>query len=448
MKKVWIIVGCVIVIVVGYSLMMPEGVPVQCAKATVKRISAYVEEDAVTALPRTYSVTMPLDGRIMPIKLSTGTKVKAGQVVARMDVADLQTQVEASRCRVRMADAAIALSKFEAIEQTALKESAGWIKCMADTVAAALKKSEASKAQKKFADWDMESASEMAKGNAISKKELYKIRANAAEATVEYEADVLEYRAIETIRTIFKLAPVYINEFLNWKKLDRNILIARREEAQAGLTKAQRDMKRSVMSSPIDGVVLKRYHQNETVLPAGTKLLDVGNPADIEVHSNILSQDAVNIKPDDLVEIYGGSLGSKTIIGTVKKVDPRAFTKVSSLGVDEQRVRVTVSFKEDELAKLKSAGHTLGVGFRLYVRIHTADVAKAVVIPRTALFRGNKGDWNVFKIVGGDCKLTPVEIGLKNDLAVQVLKGINPGDQLIVAPPTSLSDGDKVKLDE
>lgn len=443
MKKIWIIVGCIVAALLLYWLFAPGGVPVQSAKVTEGPISAYIEERAVTALPRIYTISMPLSGRILPITMSSGTRVKAGEIVARMDPSNLETIIAESRSQVKMADATITLNKYNDIEQTALKESKGWIQTMQDTVNAALKKAEASKARNDYAQWCLKSAEQMKQ--AISEKELNRAQADAAEAKVNYEADMLEYNAFKTVEYIFKLAPVYIRQYLTRKSLNCDITLAQRAEATARLQKAERDLKLGIMASPIDGIVLKRYLQNEMVLVPGTKLLDIGNPDQLEIHANILSQEAVNIKPGNPVDIYGGSLGIDSLKGTVSKVDPQAFTKVSSLGVEEQRVRVTVAFAPGDLEKLKKTGLDLGVAFRLYVRVHTAESAKSMRIPRTALFRGNDGNWQVFRIIDGRCQLASIKVGLKNDLEVQVLEGLKPGDELVVAPPASLTDGTAVK---
>ncbi len=436
MKKTLIVIVATGVIVALYLMFAPGGTPVQSTRVKEGPISAYIEETAITSLPRVYQLSMPLDGRIMPIMATPGTLVKAGEVVAKMDVADLETIIAENTAQVKMADASLVLNQYNAIEKTAIKESEGWLSTMADTVDAALKKAEASKARSDFAQWNLQSAEKMKQ--AISEKEFKQTHTAAAEALIEYEADVLLYNATKTIQSIFALAPVYIKQYLTRKKLDRDILIAQREAALARLAKAQRDIKRALITSPINGIILNRYHQNETILRAGDLLLEIGDPTMLEVNSNILSRDAINIMPGNRVDIYGGALGIDKVKGTVIRVAPRAITKISSLGVEEQRVKVTSTF----VSKPESR---LGVAYRLYVRIHTAENPQTLKIPRTALFRNDDGNWQVFRIVNNHCRLTTIKVGLKNDREVQVIKGLNANDEVVVAPPASLNDGDAVK---
>ena len=123
---------------------------------------------------------------------------------------------------------------------------------------------------------------------------------------------------------------------------------------------------------------------------------------------------------------------------------PEGFTKISSLGVEQQRVRVVVSFDEGELARLEQAGHALGSGYRVRVRIYTAEEPDAVIVPRSALFRGAGGAWQVFVVRGGRAELTEVVLGLANDEEVAVTSGVQPEEQVVLAPPASLETGTKV----
>jgi HlyD family secretion protein len=130
--------------------------------------------------------------------------------------------------------------------------------------------------------------------------------------------------------------------------------------------------------------------------------------------------------------------------GTVSRIYPAGFTKVSSLGVEQQRVKVIVPFAADELARLRSE-QDLGVGFRVRVRIYTAEKSEALVIPRSALFRGPAGDWQVFVVRDGRARLQTVPVGLLNDRLAEVTAELTSEDIVILAPETSLTDGTPVR---
>lgn len=446
MKKFLIAVSVVIIIAIIIWDMSSGGTPVKVAPARKGKISSYIEDRAETSLPIVYHITMPQCGRILPISIKSGAKVAKGQAVAKMDTADLKTAIKETHAHMEATKKRITLEKYNAIEETAYKESSDWIKTMAATVAASWKKAEASKARNGFAEWYLDSAKKMKQ--AISVKELNKAQMEAAESKVNYEADLLQYSAIKTVESIFKLCPVYIKQFLDRKKLNVDILESDLKNAQASLEKAQRDLKRGTLTSPINGIVVKRYIKNERVLEAGAKLLDIGDMKELEVTANILSQEAVSIQPGNPVDIYGPALGKKTLQGKVIRVKPEGFTKISSLGVEQQRVPVIVSIDENAKEELLKNKLTLGLGYRVQVRIHTAEASNATIIPRTALFMGGDGKWKLFVADGSTAKLTDVEIGLLNDQEAQILKGLKPGDKVILAPPAALVSGASIAYTE
>ena len=444
MKK-WIVIIAVVVIGGGciWYYLASSGTPVRVAEVAEGPVSAFVEERAMTTLPRVYHITMPLNGRIEPVTLREGTAVKKSQTVANMEAADLETRVAETRARADTILQQIELNKFNAIEETAKVEAKKWVKTMDDAVNAALKKSQASNARLKFAEWYLKSCQEMLQ--AISTKERNHAQMVAAEAKVDYEADLFMYSATRTVYNIFDMADTYINEFLNRKKLQGNVLQQQLKAAIVSWQQALRNREKACIKSPVDGIILKRYVLNERVLPAGAKLLDIGNLNELEVTANILSQEAVMIRPGNPVDIYGAAIGETPVRGIVDHVKPEGFTKVSSLGVEEQRVPVVIKFNSSDIAKLKQQGRDISLGYRVQVRIYTASAPKAVTIPRTALFRGSGDTWQAFAVADGSAKLINLKVGLANYQKVQVEQGLKPGELVIVAPPVDLVTGTRVK---
>ncbi len=444
MKK-WIGIAVVVIIVIAciWYYIASSGTPVRVAKVVEGKVSAFVEERAMTTLPHVYHITMPLSGRIEPITLREGTPVKKDQTVANMDIGELNTRVAETRARADTILKQIDLNKFNAIEDTAKVEAKKWVKTMADAVNAALKKSEASKARLAFAEWYLKSCQEMLQ--AISIKERNHAQMVAAEAKVDYEADLFMYSATRTVCAIFDMADTYIDEYLNRKKLQGNVLQQELKAALANWQQALRNKVKADIQSPTNGIILKRYVMNERMLPAGAKLLDIGNLENLEVTANILSQQVVRIRPGNPVDIYGAAIGEIPIRGVVDRIKPEGFTKVSSLGVEEQRVPVVVKINPGDMAKLKKQGRDISLGYRVQVRIYTDSAPKAVTIPRTALFRGSGNSWQVFAIAGGSAKLVNLKIGISNYKQVQVEQGLKPGELVIVAPPVDLVTGTKVK---
>ncbi|NOZ20518.1 MAG: HlyD family efflux transporter periplasmic adaptor subunit [Planctomycetes bacterium] len=448
MKK-WIIGMVVIVVIVGVIMEAErnKGVPVRAVKAKNGRIRAYVEERARTTLPHVYHLTMPVDGRILPITLKEGDAVQKGRSVARLDEADLKTAVAEAQSRLDAILSEIEVKKYVAIEQTGLKESDGIIKSIAAMVGAARAKVKGSKAKMDYAKSWADSTEQLRGGHAASALDTKKAKTEFAQAQVDYEADNFKLRAMEVIEKISNLLPIYIKQWLERKTLTRDVLDKKRSGAEAALARAKRDLARAVILSPVDGVVLKRHVSNERVLSAGDPLLDLGALGDLEVTADILSEEVVDVKRGDPVDIYGPAIGKKPIRGTVSRINPQGFTKVSSLGVEQQRVAVVIGIHKDDLAQLKTEKKALGVEYRVRVRIYTATKDGAIIVPRTALFRGSQGQWQIFAVRDGRIELIDVEVGLCNDQEVEITSGLSEGDLVVVSPDASLTSGTAVKCE-
>ena len=135
-------------------------------------------------------------------------------------------------------------------------------------------------------------------------------------------------------------------------------------------------------------------------------------------------------------------------MGTVRRVEPEAFTKLSSLGVEQQRVNVRITFDPDALANYRASGRSLGLGYRARVRVITDQKDQAMVVPRTAAFRSKGGKWAVYRMNGDVAQLVHVTVGLSNDLQVEILSGLAAGDLLVDAPETNIVDGVRLELSD
>ncbi|MDD5697914.1 MAG: efflux RND transporter periplasmic adaptor subunit [Victivallaceae bacterium] len=438
MKK-WLAAIIAGVIIVALVLLLERGAAVRTARVKTGTICAYVEERARTTLPRIYHLTMPLSGRIMPITLTPGTAVKRHEIIARLDDSNLRTRLVEAEAKAEGIRRQIVLNKYNAIEETALKESDAWIKIMGNAVTASWKKAEASKAQNQYARWYQESTQKMKQ--AISLKEKHHAQMVAAQSLVNYESDLVMYNAMRTWDAVIRMLPVYIRQYLGRKLLNREVLKQKLNEMEAALDQAKRDLQRTVITSPINGIVLERYVQNERVMNAGERLLDLGDLDHLEVTADVLSIYASDIKPGDQVEIFGPVIGKNPLAGKVIRVHPRGFTRISSLGVREQRVPVNIAIDQTARARLRQQHRFLGVGFRLQVKIITGKSENALIIPGTALFRNDYGNWHVFAVINGRAVEKEVKVGLTNDAEAEIVSGLRLGDQVIIAPPADVRDG-------
>ena len=214
-------------------------------------------------------------------------------------------------------------------------------------------------------------------------------------------------------------------------------------QAKAALMQATGDEEQTSrpveIRAPVNGYVLNVYEESARVVTAGQPIMEVGDPRDLEAEIELLSSDAVNVRPGAEVSIEQWG-GREPLKGRVVLVEPGGFLKVSALGVEEQRVKVRVNFTD-------LPDGVLGDRYRVEARITTWEGGNVLQLPAGALFRrGN--DWMVFVVEGGRAKLTKVGIGHTNGIAAEVQSGVTEGQTVILHPPDTVADGVAVRARE
>jgi HlyD family secretion protein len=388
---------------------------------------------------------MPINGRILPIELKAGDSVQAGEVVAQVELADLDTAVQMAEARVRRLQASIVENNDSRIELSTIDELDSVLESVDRSVEASQAQTEASKARETYHIADHQRKQTAFADQAATRKELDEAELAEIESRVDFRTDVLALRALEAIRKATQIWPLQVRQMIEKKALAEAVLAHELAEAQAALDQARRDRDRAQIRSPVGGIVMKRAVSNLRMLPAGELLLEVGRLEDLEIEVEVLSQEAVDIAPGDPVEIIVPTVRHEPLRGTVSRVEPRGFTKVSSLGVEQQRVMVIVAFDPEMLARFRAEGYSMGVGYRLRVRIYSDAHDNAVAVPRSALFRGPDDRWQVFVVRNGRARKTDLDIGLLNDIEAEVLAGLDAGDVVVLAPDADLEDGARVK---
>lgn len=281
-------------------------------------------------------------------------------------------------------------------------------------------------------------------------------QAAAARARVQESKSAL----VLAERRLARVAPLRASGFAPQAALDE--AGAARESARAGLA-AARDAARAAhegvaaaraglivasgrrrgrgvveVRAPVSGTVLSVPQESERVVVAGTPILAIGNPAQLEMVTDLLSSDAVQVRPGAAVSIEDWG-GGQPLKGRVRLVEPYGFLKISALGVEEQRVNVVIDFAEP-----RAAWARLGHGFRATVRITTWSAHDVRRVPISALFRSGNG-WQVFRISAeGRAEAVPIEVGRMSSEMAQVLRGLAPGERVIVHPGDKVAPGVKV----
>ena len=355
--------------------------------ATVRRgpLQETLEQEGKTRMHDSFVLASPVAGRLKRIEIHAGDPVKAGEIVATIDPVPLEPQQRAT---------------LEARLRTALE--------LEREATARVQRAEADSSQAKS---DLERATKLAAQGVIAREALEK--AQTAEKTATKELDAALFKS--------KAAASQV------------------EEARAALLAVAQDpagIKPVYLRSPVPGRVLRLIEQSERVVGQGTPVVSIGYTPRLEIIADFLTTDAVKISSGmpALIEEWGGG---KPILARVRLVEPGAFTKISALGVEEQRVNVVLDFV--------SAPEQLGDAYRVEVRVITWQSPSVLKIPLSALFRRGD-DWNVF-IAGKDrASRRTVKIGHRSDLEAEVLDGLREGEQVIVHPGNELSDGNRIRI--
>lgn len=355
--------------------LRPRPLPVETATAARGPLRVSIEEDGETRIHDRYVVAAPVAGRLERIALHPGDAVAAGTEVARLDPLPLDPR---SR---EQAEARLAAAEASQREAGALvrRESAAL-----DQARRTRQRLERLATEQVIADDELDAA-RTAERAAASDLEAARFRSRAAAFTAE------------------------------------NARAALLESGAAGAVP---------VLAPVDGRVLRLCEECEKVVAAGTPLLELGDPADLEVVVDLLSSDAVQVRPGAPMLLDPGA-GGERLRARVRGVEPSGFTKVSPLGVEEQRVNVIGDFAESP------AG--LGDRFRVEAEIVLWEGRDVLKVPAGALFREGTG-WAVFAIEDGRARRRSVKVGHRNPDEAEILAGLEPGDAVIVHPSDAVDE--------
>jgi HlyD family secretion protein len=372
-----------------FYAFMPRPVSVDLEEIQHGPLIVTVSEDGKTRIKEKYVVSSPLAGRLMRIQLKSGDEVVEGKtllaVIEPTDPALLDPRAKAeAEARLKAAEAT--LERTEPILEKSLAEVEN-------------------------AEEELTRGRKLMPKNAITVEELN-------QRILLHRTRTQEYRAAT---------------------FDREIARFELEQAKAALLRTQpddngKDQVYFEIRSPISGRVLNVLQESATVVASGIDLIEVGNPKDLEVEVDVLSSDAVQIRSGARawLDQWGGK---DPLPAAVRLVEPSGFTKISALGVEEQRVNVIIDFTSPPAER-----ETLGSGFRVEANIVTWEDTHVLRVPISALFRHEQG-WAVFRVVNEQAAVTPIKIGHRNASHAEVLEGLTERDRVVVHPSDDVADG-------
>jgi HlyD family secretion protein len=402
---------------IAYGLR-PAPVEADLAKVTRGLIRETVDQDGKTRIRERYTVSAPLAGRLLRTGLDPGDAVVAGEtVVASIEPRD--PDLLDARA-VLQAEANVKAAEAKLKRTTPLLEEA---------VAA-----------QEFAETELQ--------------RIRNARTGSPGSVTESQVDsvLMDYRmrsaVVRSARHAEEIARFELDQaqaaLLRSRPQDDETSPPQEPSSPGNPEPAQTDETAAgngfhfLIRAPITGRVLRVFQESSGVVTPGTNLLELGDPSDLEVEIDVLSREAVEIRPDAdvLLEHWGGK---DALNGRVRLVEPSAFTKISTLGVEEQRVNVIVDLMDPPQQR-----EALGDGFRVEARIVVAQAADVLKTPTSSLFRvGDK--WAVFRVEQGVARQRIVELGLQNGLEAEVVEGLSEGDQVVTHPGDNVVDGVQVR---
>lgn len=393
-KKTWIwltIAGLLAAALLAWAFA-PRAIPVDTAKATTGHFEAGIEEDGKTRVRDRFVVSAPLAGLLQRIALREGDTVQADDVVATLTPV-LPPLLDERTVR----------------EQRARLDAAG------ANVQRATARIEGARV-----------ALQQARNELLRSQEL---ASQGFVAPTKLDNDQLAVKAAQ--------------KELDAAAQERHAATHEEEQARAALSVVQRtsDVSRFAVRAPISGRVLRVVQASETTTALGAPLLELGDTRRMEVVAELLTTDALQARVGSpvIIERWGGD---GTLRGRVRLVEPGAFTKVSALGVEEQRVRVLI-----DITSPPEQWGALGDAYRVGVRIVTRQADDALQVPVSAVFPTSDGSgaMAVFLYQAGRAKLQPVEVVARNGQRAWLKSGLPPGAEVIVYPPPGVADGIRVQ---
>jgi len=390
----WILLLVGVAIAVGLGFL-PHPIPVETVAVRRAPLRVTVVEEGKTRVVDRFVVSAPVTGYARRVSLDVGDRVQAGQTVvdlepARSRVLDPRSRAEAE---ARVAAASAALLAAEANVRAAEADAA-------------------------YADAELKRTLRLKEVDAASTETLEQAHSKARQTearrrSAEFQVDVARHE-VQAAQTLLKYSGA---------------------EEPSSTDEVVR------LTSPVGGNILKLFHESEGAVQAGDPLVEVGDPGALEVEVEVLSADAIRIRPEGRV-IFDRWGGEAPLQGRVRVVEPVGFTKISALGVEEQRVLAIV-----DITSPRTEWERLGDGYRVEASFVLWEGEDVLQVPSSALFR--KGDgWAVYSVMDGRAQQRSVTLGHRSGLHAEIVNGLADGELVVPHPSDAISDGASVEVRE
>lgn len=400
-----------------------QPVPVELATVESGQVREFLLEEAKTRLDEEFLLTLPVAGEVPRLQLEVGDWVKAGDSLLTMrrfargqELAGLQAQVRELQARDRGVNTQMPTPEDLSTAQNQIATARHQL-AQAETSKAA------TEVELATAEKQLQRHQSLTREGALPPSQLDETHKQVALLQKRVQQDFLNLQAARESLQNAQLAAQKLQRQRKDQGYLHAVYDAQSSQLASQIALKQDELRKGRLIAPISGPVLEVFTPHAGVYPAGTQMLKLGDPGSLQVETDLLSEDIYRVKVGMRAEISGKALQDRILTGQVSRIYPSGFTKISALGVEQQRIKVMISLPATARTQLRP-------GTRVDARIITAAKAQTLRIPERALFKQDN-QWQVFKLVAGRLQLQPVSIGLKNEDWAEISQGLHAGDQVV-----------------
>jgi HlyD family secretion protein len=410
-KKKFIWIGLILIIIAAAAYMyMTKTSAVDVELTEVKRgdIDEYIEEKAIVELENKADIYAQQSGVVALSSADVGDEVKAGDVLLKIQDEELRLQIRTMELQKQSIEAQL------------------------------------EEARKGLSQWDLQTLEANVKIAQIAYDEAERVLGNNKKLYEAggiskdiYESSVAALASAEANLEVAKAALAAAQEGLS-PNVEKQFL-TQMDELQIQINHLKSKQKDYIIKSPMDGIVLVSEAPEGSVVPMGTLVFQIGSYDEMYLSSDILVDDIANIKEGSEVFISNEDLGINNVRGTVRKIYPQAFSKMSDLGIEQKRIKIEISIDE-EIDELRP-------GYDMDIKIITASSRDTLLIEDKAVFEQGDNSY-VFVNDNGTAKLRQIEKGLESDDMIEVTKGLQEGEKVILSPDENIEEGKEIRVDK
>lgn len=393
-------------------------------------------EEAETRFRELYVVSMPSAGRIGRIDLEPGDSVRQGQILTSFDRLPSETEVSERAAEVQQLQQEMELAGDASVESAEIARSQTLVaeaRRRVQQARAAVAEARARAAQQ---ERELQRSERLQQQGALPRRDLEQAQLARRSALLQVRQAEAQLASQQAMVQAAEEQVAVARHQRERREQGQDVAAARLEQARARLLRSQHEASQTTIKAPITGVVVERFQVGPGPMPAGEKLLSLAQPQDLEAESQVLTQDALRLKAGTPVQLHPGP-DRPAFPGVVSRVEPRGFTKLSSLGVEQKRVRVEI--------RIPHVPKGLGANYRLDAEFMLGQHPGVLSVPRSTLLQKPDGTYFVLVVRAGKLHVQPVKLGVTEDLRVEILSGLAEGDVVVRSPESTMAEGQAVK---